>query len=263
VTAALAPNGSDLADGGSQATTPSKQRRSPPRTAALYATSRLAIKPKKASALETVLRCLRPRWMRGPWWQVDEHLLAAATEAEYLHAFARDQAEKLIAEEGAESLAAIAREAERELREIAHRLRMRIPTMVRLAGVRPGSVLRPTAAVKLARSLDRAVLCEVADTLARHHPRRQQRRKLDRRPLVALWKDVEVLAAHLAPRVTWPEEWGDLVAMTDLAATANDLAERIEEAVLPAGRKGRRTRRYVPKSADERREAVSEREEEE
>lgn len=240
-----------------------KKRRSPPRTAALYATSRLTIKPKKASALETVLRCLRPRWMRGPWWQIDEHLLAAATEAEDLRAFARDQAESLSQEEGAESVAAIAREAERELREIAHRLRMRVPTLVRLAGVRPGSVLRPTAAVKFPRHLDRAVLCEVADTLARHHPRKHPRRRRDRRPLVALWKDVEVLAAHLAPGVTWPEEWGDLVAMTDLAATANDLAERIEDAVLPESPKGRRTRRYVPKSGDEPQEAESDSEEEE
>jgi hypothetical protein len=40
--------------------------------------------------------------------------------------------------------------------------------------------------------------------------------------------------------------------MTDLSATANDLAERIEDAVLPTGAKGRRTRRYVPKSVHER-----------
>lgn len=47
------------------------------------------------SALEIVLKSVRPRWMRGPWWRRDEHLIAAATEAEDLYSFAKDQAEKL------------------------------------------------------------------------------------------------------------------------------------------------------------------------
>lgn len=235
----------------------------PPLTQALYATARLSIKPKAASALEIVLKSLRPRWIRGAWWRRDEHLIAAATEAEDLYSFAKDQAEKLRGQEGGDSLAAIAGEAERELREIAHRLRMRVLTQVRLPGIGPGSVLRPTAALKLPHHLDRGVLSELAGTLARRNPRRHRGPKLDRRPLVALRKDVEVLAAHLAPRVSWPEEWGDLVAMTDLAATANDLAERIEDAVLPWRPKGRRTRRYVPRSEGDQGEAESQAEGEE
>lgn len=224
------------------------RRLATPPTPALYATARLRIKPKAASALEIVLKSLRPRRARQPWWARQEHLIAAATEAEDLYGFSRDQAEKLAGQEGAESLAAIAREAERELGELAHRLRMQVPRQARLSGLAPGSVLRPTAALKLPARLDRAMLSEVANTVARRSPRRSRAPKIDRRPITSLRKDVEVLAAHLAPGVGWPEEWGDLVAMTSLAATANDLAERIEDAVLPWRPKGRRTRRYVPAS---------------
>lgn len=219
-----------------------------PPTQALYATARLSIKPKAAIALEIVLKAMRPRRARKPWWRRAEHLIAAATEAEDLCGFAKDQAEKLAEQEGGESLAAIAGEAERELREVARRLRLRVETQDRLHGVEPETILRPTVVVKFSCHVNRPVIADLAESLARRNPRRHRGPKLDRRPLVALRKDVEVLAAHLAPRVSWPEEWCDLVAMTDLAATANDLAERIEDAVLPPSPKGRRTRRYVPRS---------------
>jgi hypothetical protein len=143
------------------------------------------------------------------------------------------------------------------LREVARRLWLRVETQDRLHGVEPETILRPTVVVKLSSHVNRPVVADLAESLARRNPRRHRGPKLDRRPLVALRKDVEVLAAHLAPRVSWPEEWGDLVAMTDLAATVNDLAERIEDAVLPWRPKGRRTRRWVPRSKADQGETAS------
>lgn len=247
--------------GGRSSTAETKPRLTLPRTPSLFYTARLSIRPKAASALELVLRHLvRPKQQRGPWWLSTEHLIAAACEAEDLYSVAKNQAARLAGLEGTEALAAIAAEAERELREIAHRLRVRVPAVYRLVCAAPGTVLRPTSAVRITSLPDRSVLVNLAVTLARDNPRRPQwRPKVDRRPLVALRKDVEVLAAQVSPGVVWPESWGDLRAITDIATTANDLAERIEDAVEPPSPKGRRrTRRYAPRSADEPRKADGE-----
>jgi hypothetical protein len=214
---------------------------------AVYATARLRIAAPAGRALELVLGCLRPRFWRKAWWLPEEHLIAAANETDDLTIFARSEVERLSAKPDADPVAlATARMAARELDNLAHRLRMRLGVRTRFFG-RPGeSCLRPSAAVRFKKEFDLPSVARIADAVAARKPRRT-RRGMDRRPLVALRKDVEALALHLAPGTSWDEEWGDLRAITDLAVTANDLAERMERAVQGPDPTGRwRTRRYVP-----------------
>lgn len=225
----------------------------PRHPAAVYATARLRIAAPAGRALELVLGCLRPRYWRKAWWLPRDHLIAAANEADDLTFFARSEAERLSARPDADPVAlATARMAAQELDNLAHRLRMRHGGRTRFFG-RPGeSCLRPSAAVRFKRVFDLPSVARIADAVAAQKPRRS-RRGVDRRPLVALRKDVESLALHLAPGTSWDEEWGDLRAITSLAVTANDLAERIERAVQAPDPKGRwRTRRYVPAPTGER-----------
>lgn len=200
------------------------RRRRPPRPPALYAVARAAIATRAADALEVVLGSLRPRRSDRPFWKREEHLLAAASEAEDLARAAERHAERLEAA-GAVPLARVMRDAERRLDTLVRRVRVRISSQGRV--LQAGTCLRPTVALTFVG--DPRPASAIADRVsARHQLRREPDRRL-RVPIRALAKDVAVLGRHLAPGTGWPEAWGDLVALRDLAATATALAADIEQ----------------------------------